>query len=286
MYDTYSGNYAPTTETGVVPEDNPYGFGNPRVTGWRTGRPTSWGPVPDAIGMSDEEMESADVGIHEGGGHLYPYQAFAPPYDETGANARSGHLPPWQVSGYVHRAIDQGGAAANREVAGSDVITDSNGMPVGSAATVDFTNKSHGDVAVYYQEPADSYFEMGPYAYPGVNPPRNNTRASARSTDDARVDIPVRIPGAKQKTYVLSTLSQEAMQPVSYRQSWGAIRRPFAPGRIASTIGTINGVPEWSQYSNQPSPAGFRTPPIDASQEDYDAQEALSDGYSPEDVSY
>jgi hypothetical protein len=289
MYNTY-GDYTPPNDPSNVPVENPFNFGTERVHGWRTGKPSAFTPTPDTTseGADDYLLDSAEVGTTEGGGHLYGVQGMRPPWGMEGldgAKVRAYGRPPWDVSGYEYRSQDQGGAALRREVQGSDVWTDSNGHLVDGAQTTDFTVKMQGDVPVYYQEPPDSYFHMGPYAYPEVNPPRNNNRASSRNTDAARAEIPVRIPGAKERTYVLSAVSQEEMQPVTYRTSFGQDIRPFADGRIGATIGTIRGIPDWAQYSPLDSPDANRTPPMDASQIDYNAADVPSD-YSPEDVVY
>jgi hypothetical protein len=283
MYDTYS-SYQTAPDPSVVPDDNPFDLATPRVHGWRTGKPSSFTTLPADDPSADHDMESAEVGTEEGGGHLYAFQSMRPAPGTSGAQVRSGGRPPWMTDGSYLRSQDQGGAAARREVQGSDVFTDSFGNPVASASSVDFSSKTPGDQGIYYQEPDDSYFEMGRNAYPRVNQPWNNNRASARNTDDARATVPLRLPGAKQKTYVLSEVSQDAMRPVTYYESYGVQRRPFAPGRTAQTIGTIQGIPEWSQYSMQPSPAGMRQIPEDASA--IDAQIAIDDGYTQEDVLY
>jgi hypothetical protein len=271
MYDAYTEFSGPDPQ--VLPDYDPFEKGGPRVTGWRTGKPSSFSSVPEENAGYDPEIESADVGYVEGGGHLYGFQGMRPPWDQSGAGIRSYGRPPWDQTGAGLRSADQGGAARRREVPGSDVDADWG-----------FSNKTQGDVAVYYQEPPDSYFRMGENMYPETNPSWENNRAAARGTDEARATVPIRMPGAKQKTYVFTPETQEAMQPVSYRDSWGAVQRPWAPGKIAQTVGTVRGIPEWSQYAPLDSPEGDRQIPPDASAVDY--QIGLDNGYSPEDVYY
>lgn len=287
VYDTYDNPQSPDSIP-EVPAYDPYGFGQERITGYRSGRPSAWTPMPSDV-MPDDYIDEMNILGPEGGGYRYAYETLYPAIEETqgydpislgnGAKVRSKGRPPWGENGSRLRAEDQGGAAANREVGGED-------WEPGTQLDYGFQNKHPGEVGQYYQEPPDSYFRMGRNFYPETNPPYDNKRAQARGTDAARADIPVRVPGAKQKRYIMSPSTQEAMRPVTYSPFWeGAYHRPDVP-RVAVTIANTMGMPDWQYYNMQPSPMGARTIPADPSMTDNLDQAGMQAGYTEEDVYY
>jgi hypothetical protein len=277
---SYEGYTPPGQAAYVVPDSDPWSLAEPRAAGYRGPKPSGVTPVPGED--SPEDFGTGGVIPLEGGGHAWDVQEMQAPWDEpawseAGARPRRGGRPAWDPdsnwagngpAGGQLRSQDQGGAALRRSVAGADV----------DMLDAGWQSKPAGEEAVYWQEPPDSYFRMGRNAYPETNPDWRNERSVARATDEPRAPVTPRMKGARHKAYIRDAVTTDAMLPVSYRQGWGIMQRPWT-GRQAVTVATTLGLPDWGYYSPQPSPSGLRVLPPDPDQGSaYSADDSEGDG--------